>query len=148
VPAGGANLTMAKVIQAQVELRDQGVPNTDLFAVIEAEGLGGLLNDELATSSDYQNIKALVSGEINTLVGFRFNIIETRTEGGLNEAGNIVDSWFYQRPAVGLAVGIDMKTEINWIAERTSWLSNGMLKAGAVVRDEGGLVKVQYDKTA
>jgi len=148
VPAGTTNLTMAKVIQAQVELRDQGVPNTDLFAVIEAEGLGGLLNDELATSSDYQNIKALVSGEINTLVGFRFNIIETRTEGGLTEAANIVDSWFYQRPSVGLAVGIDMKTEINWIAERTSWLSNGMLKAGAVVRDEGGLVKVQYDKTA
>ena len=148
VPAGAANLTMAKVIQAQVELRDQGVPNTDLFAVIEAEGLGGLLNDELATSTDYQNIKALVSGEINTLVGFRFIIIETRVEGGLNLAGNIVDSWFYQRPAVGLAVGIDMKTEINWIAERTSWLSNGMLKAGSVVRDEGGLVKVQYDKTA
>jgi hypothetical protein len=141
-------LTMAKVIQAQVELRDQGVPNTDLFAVIEAEGLGGLLNDELATSTDYQNIKALVSGEINTLVGFRFIIIETRTEGGLTEAANIVDSWFYQRPAVGLAVGIDMKTEINWIAERTSWLSNGMLKAGSVVRDEGGLVKVKYDKTA
>ena len=150
VPAGGANLTMAKVIQAQVELRDQGVPNTDLFAVIEAEGLGGVLNDELATSTDYQNIKALVSGEINTLVGFRFIIIETRVEGGLTEAvvgaNTIVDSWFYQRPAVGLAIGIDMKTEINWIAERTSWLSNGMLKAGSTVRDNGGLVKVQYAK--
>ena len=150
VPAGAANLTMSKVIQAQVELRDQGVPNTDLFAVIEAEGLGGLLNDETATSSDYQNIKALVSGEINTLVGFRFIIIETRVEGGLTEAvvgaNTIVDSWFYQRPAVGLAIGIDMKTEINWIAERTSWLSNGMLKAGSTVRDNGGLVKVQYAK--
>ena len=61
---------------------------------------------------------------------------------------SIVDSWFFQRPAIGLAIGIDMKTEINWIAERTSWLTNGMLKAGSVVRDEGGLVKVQYDKTA
>ena len=40
VPAGGVNLTMAKVIDAQVELRDQGVPNTDLFAVIESGGLG------------------------------------------------------------------------------------------------------------
>ena len=148
VPAGAANLTIAKVIQAQVELRDQGVPNTELFAAIEAEGLGGLLNDEKATSADYQAIKALVSGEVNTLVGFNFIVIETRVEGGLTEAGNIVDSWFYQRPAVGLAVGIDMKTEINWIPERTSWLSNGMLKGGSVVRDEGGLVKVQYDKTA
>lgn len=148
IPQGGTNLTMAKVIDAQVALRDQGVPNTELFAAIESQGLGGLLNDEKATNADYQAIKALVSGEINTLVGFQFVIIETRTEGGLTQAGNIVDSWFFQRPAVGLAIGIDMKTEINWIAERTAWLTNGMLKAGSVVRDEGGLVKVQYDKTA
>ena len=148
VAAGGTNLTIAKVNDAQVELRDQGVPNTELFAVIEAGGLGGLLNDEKATSGDYQAIKALVSGEINTLVGFQFIILETRAEGGLTEAANIVDSWFFQRPAVGLAVGIDMKTEINYVPEKTSWLTNGMLKAGSVVRDEGGLVKVQYDKTA
>ena len=148
VPAGGTNLTIAKVSDAQVELRYQGVPNTELFAVIEAGGLGGLLADEKATSSDYQAIKALVSGEINTLVGFQFIILETRAEGGLTEAANVVDSWFFQRPAVGLAVGIDMKTEINYVPEKTSWLTNGMLKAGSVVRDEGGLVKVQYDKTA
>ena len=148
VPAGGTNLTIAKVNSAQVELRDQGVPNTELFAVIEAGGLGGLLSDEKATSSDYQAVKALVSGEINSLVGFQFIILETRTEGGLTEAANVVDSWFFQRPSVGLAIGIDMKTEINYVPEKTSWLTNGMLKAGSVVRDEGGLVKVQYDKTA
>lgn len=148
VPAGGTNLTIAKVNSAQVELRDQGVPNTELFAVIEAGGLGGLLSDEKATSSDYQAVKALVSGEINSLVGFQFIILETRTEGGLTEAANVVDSWFFQRPSVGLAIGIDMKTEINYVAQKTSWLTNGMLKAGSVVRDEGGLVKVQYDKTA
>ena len=148
VAAGGTNLTIAKVNSAQVELRDQGVPNTELFAVIEAGGLGGLLADEKATSSDYQAVKALVSGEINTLVGFQFIILETRAEGGLTEAANVVDSWFFQRPSVGLAIGIDMKTEINYVPEKTSWLTNGMLKAGSVVRDEGGLVKVQYDKTA
>lgn len=148
VPAGGTNLTIAKVNSAQVELRDQGVPNTELFAVIEAGGLGGLLADEKATSSDYQAVKALVSGEINSLVGFQFIILETRTEGGLTEAANVVDSWFFQRPSVGLAIGIDMKTEINYVAQKTSWLTNGMLKAGSVVRDAGGLVKVQYDKTA
>ncbi len=145
---GSANLTMAKVIDAQVELRDQGVPNSELFAVIEAGGLGGLLSDEKATSGDYQAIKALVSGEINSLCGFQFIVIETRSEGGLTEAANVVDSWFFQRPAIGLAVGIDMKTEINYVPQKTAWLTNGMLKAGACVRDLGGLVKVQYDKTA
>ena len=148
IAAGGANLTMAKVIQAQVALRDQGVPNSELFAVIDAKGLGGLLTDEKATSGDYQAIKALVSGEIDTLAGFKFIVVETRSEGGLTVATDIVDSYFFQRPAVGLAIGIDMKTSIDYIPERTSWLCNGMLKAGAVVRDEGGMVKVQYDRTA
>ena len=148
IAAGGTNLTMAKVIQAQVALRDQGVPNSELFAVIDAKGLGGLLTDEKATSGDYQAIKALVSGEIDTLAGFKFIVVETRSEGGLTVATDIVDSYFFQRPAVGLAIGIDMKTSIDYIPERTSWLCNGMLKAGAVVRDEGGMVKVQYDRTA
>jgi hypothetical protein len=143
-----SNLNMAKIIKAQVSLRDQGVPNTELFAAINALGLGGLLNDEKATSSDYQAVKALVNGDVDTLAGFKFVILESRTEGGLTVATNVVDSYFFQRPAVGLAIGIDMKTEIDWIAERTSWLCNGMLKAGSVVRDEGGLVKVQYTQTA
>ena len=55
---------------------------------------------------------------------------------------------FAVKVAVGLAIGMDMRTDIDWIADRTSWLSNGMMKAGSVVRDEGGLVKVLYDKTA
>ena len=151
VGGAGSNLNMAKIIKAQVSLRDQGVPNSELFAAVNALGLGGLLNDEKATSSDYQAVKALVNGDVDTLAGFRFIILESRVEGGLTvgtAGANIVDSYFFQRPAVGLAIGIDMKTEIDWIAERTSWLCNGMLKAGSVVRDEGGLVKVQYTQTA
>ena len=148
VGGNASNLNMAKVIKAQVELRDQGVPNSELFAAVNALGLGGLLNDEKATSSDYQAIKALVNGDVDTLAGFKFVILESRVEGGLTVAANVVDSYFFQRPAVGLALGIDMKTEIDWVAERTSWLCNGMLKAGSVVRDEGGLVKVQYTQTA
>jgi hypothetical protein len=39
---------------------------------------------------------------------------------------------------------MDMKTSVDWIADRTSWLSNGCLKAGSVVRDASGVVKVEY----
>ena len=81
VGGGGTNLNMAKIIKAQVELRDQGVPNTELYAAVNALGLSGLLNDTTATSVDFQAVKALVSGEINTLVGFEFVILEARTEG-------------------------------------------------------------------
>ena len=142
------NLTVAELVSASVALRDQGVPMSERFAAIESNGLGGLLNDTNATSEDFNSIKALVRGDVQSFVGFTFNVIETRTEGGLTEAANIVDSWFYHRATIGLAIGFDMKTSIDWIADRTAWLTNGILKAGSVVRDTGGLVKVQYDKTA
>ena len=148
VVAGATNLTTAKVIEAQVALRAQGVPNSNLYAAINAQGLGGLLNQEEITSSDYNNVKALVNGDVDTFGGFKFVVVEDRAEGGLTTAGDIVDSYFFSQDAVGLAIGIDIKTDVDWIADRTSWLCNGMLKAGAVSRDGLGIVKVQYDKTA
>ena len=147
VAAGTTNLTTKKVIEAQVALRAQGVPNSNLYAAINAQGLGGLLNQEEITSSDYNNVKALVNGDVDTFGGFKFVVIEDRAEGGLTAAGDIVDSYFFSQDAVGLAIGIDIKTDVDWIADRTSWLCNGMLKAGAVSRDGLGIVKVQYDKT-
>lgn len=142
------NLSVAAIIKAQVALRAQGVPNSNLYAAINAQGLGGLLNEEKISSADYNNVKALVNGEVDTFGGFKFITIEDRAEGGLSQTGDVVDSYFFSQDAVGLAVGIDMKTDIDWIADRTSWLCNGMLKAGAVARDGKGIVKVQYDETA
>lgn len=142
------NLGVSELISAKVALKDQGVGDADLFFAANALGLGGLLNDTSLTSEDFATVKALVNGTVNSFMGFTFNFIETRTEGGLTVAANIVDSWAYHRAAVGVAQGFENKTSIDWIPDRTAWLSNGMLKAGSVVRDTGGLVKVQYDETA
>jgi hypothetical protein len=140
------NLNIEKIVAAQVALRSKGVPNSNLYAAIEAKGLGGMLNEEKISSVDYNNVKALVNGDVDTFGGFKFVIIEDRAEGGLTEAANVVDSYFFSQDAVGLAIGIDIKTDVDWIADRTSWLCNGMLKAGAVSRDGLGIVKVQYNK--
>jgi hypothetical protein len=142
------NLNIEKIVAAQVALRSKGVPNSNLYAAIEAKGLGGMLNEEKISSVDYNNVKALVNGDVDTFGGFKFVIIEDRAEGGLTEAANVVDSYFFSQDAVGLAIGIDIKTDVDWIADRTSWLCNGMLKAGAVSRDGLGIVKVQYNKAA
>ena len=48
--------------------------------------------------------------------------------------------------ATGYAYGIDPRTEVNYIPTKVSWLANGMLKAGSVVRNGNGLVKVQCDE--
>jgi hypothetical protein len=148
IDLGAANLTMAGIINAKANLVGQGVGNGGLCGVIESGGLKGLLNDEKATSSDYMAVQALIRGDVNTLVGFNMVVLEDRTEGGLTEAASKPDAWFFDKQGIGLAVGIDMKVEVSYQELYTSWLTNGIFKAGAVVIDTAGQQKVQYTKTA
>ncbi len=135
------------LIDAKVQLVKNGVGDGELFTVINGTGLAGLLGDEKISSADYQNVKALVNGEVNTFAGFNVIVLEDRAEGGLTIASDVVSGYAFSRDAIGLAVGIDMKTSIDYVPQKTSYLCNGMLKAGAVVRDVAGLVEVKYDAT-
>lgn len=141
---GGANtgLNIPKLLAAQKILDDRGVPGSDRFFVMSATGKQQLLTTTEATSSDYNTVKALVTGQIDTFIGFRFIMIETRTEGGLALAANVRTNFAYHKDAVGLAVGIDMRTEVNYVPEKVSHLATGILKAGAVARDTDGIVEV------
>jgi len=148
IVAGAAGLTVSKLRSASEIMNDRAVDSADRTIMHNAAGLRQLLEDPEVTSSDFATIKALMNGELNSYMGFKFELIETRVEGGLPQTGDIVDAFVYQKMAVGYAVGLDMKTTIDWVAQKTSWLANGMLKSGAVLREAAGVVKVQYDETA
>jgi len=143
---GGTNSGMntAKLRRAKKLLDDQGVESgkgTRSF-VISAEGLEQLLGTTEATSSDFAMVKSLVDGEISYWLGFDFTMIETRSEGGLPKVSTARTSYAYAKSAIGLAVGIDFRTEVNYIPHKTSWLANGLFSAGSVAIDALGIVEV------
>ena len=43
---------------------------------------------------------------------------------------------------IGLAVGINMRTEVNYVPVKTSWLANGIFSAGSVAIDADGIVEL------
>ena len=141
---GSAGMTLAKVVEASKHLNDKGVPSEDRHFAVSAAGLEDLLNISTVTSSDYNSVKALMSGELDTWMGFKWHIIESRSEGGLPYASSTWEGFAWHKSAIGLAVGIDIKTEVNYIAQKTSWLCNGAMKAGSVSRDGDGSVSVSY----
>jgi len=135
------DLNVAKLRAGAKFLNDLGVPTMDRHILVSAAGLDAMLGQTEATSSDYNTVKALVQGEIDTFVGFKFHIIETRDEGGLPiDGSNDRTTVSYHKTALGLAVGLGPKTEVNYVPTKTSWLCNGILKAGAVARDAQGVV--------
>lgn len=136
--SGAAGLTVAKLRSASAALNDRGVDQGERFIAHTAADLENLLGETEVTSSDFNTVKALVQGDLNSFMGFQFKLIETRAEGGLPADTNYV----WHKSSTGYAVGIDMKTTIDWVAHKTSWLANGMLKSGAVAREAAGIVKI------
>lgn len=144
-----SDLNVSKVRRAARLLDDQGVPGDNRSFVGSMKGKEAMLGETEVTSSDYAAVKALVDGQVNSFVGFNFIWIETRSEGGLPVDGSLDrTNYAYHNSALGLAVGIDFRTEVNYIPEKTSWLANGLFSAGAVTIDALGLVEVTSRESA
>lgn len=73
IAAGGNGLTLAKLIEAK-EILDSGDvdPSIPRYIAVSPKQVSDLLNNTTVTSSDYNTVKALAMGEINSFVGFNF----------------------------------------------------------------------------
>jgi hypothetical protein len=142
------NMNVAKLREAKRLLDKGNVPPDGRHIIIHANGLSNLLSETSVTSSDFNSVKALVQGDINTFLGFQFHVLGDRSEGGLAIDGSLDRTCFaFHKDAVGYGEGIAMRTEINYIAEKTSWLVNEVFSAGAVAIDDEGIVKITCRET-
>lgn len=142
---GGAdtNLNVAKLREAKKLLDKGNVPPQDRHMVIHANSLASLLSETAVTSTDFNTVKALVSGEVDTFLGFKFHVLGDRTEGGLAVDGSLDRTlWAFHKSAMGYAEGIGPKTEINYVPEKTSFLVNAMFSATSVAIDAEGIVQL------
>lgn len=145
VGGAGTGLSVAKLRATKKffnlrEVRD----DLKINILIDAEGLDDLLAETEVTSTDYNAVKALVQGDVNTFLGMNFITMGNREEGGLAKAGAVQDAYAWVENSVGCAIGIDLETDVDWVPTKSSWLSNANLKMGATIIDNEGVVKLQY----
>lgn len=136
------NMNVAKLRQAKGLLDKNNVPPTDRHIVIHSNGLQSLLSETAVTSSDFNTVKALVAGELDTFLGFQFHVLGDRTEGGLAISSSDRTCFAFHKDAIGYGEGIAPKTEINYIPEKTSFLVASMFSAGATTIDAEGIVSI------
>lgn len=146
ISTGGTSTGMntAKFRAAKYELDNKGVPRgrNDRTFVMSSKALQQMLGDTDADTFDKNAIKALVDGELSVWLGFNVIDMEDRDEGGLPTTSSVRTNYAYHRAAVGHAIGIDFRTEVNYIPQKTSWLANGLFTAGAVPIDASGIVEI------
>ena len=110
------SLSISKLIQAkEILLGNEVGTDEELFCVVNAQMLGSLLGQTEIQSADYNSVKALVRGEVDTFLGFKFIHSE---RGGLstNTEGDTVATdqacWCWAKSGVQLGIGQDVKASI------------------------------------
>lgn len=140
---GGAasNMNIDKLRAAAKAMNEKNVPSEGRHLLMHASQLDALLGETETTSSDFASVKALVRGEIDTFMGFKFITIGDRDEGGLPKPSTRT-CFAWHMDAVGYAESMAQKTEVNYIPEKTSFLVSSMFSAGAVSIDDEGIVAI------
>jgi N4-gp56 family major capsid protein len=140
---GGAasNMNIEKIRATAKVMNTNNVPTGDRYLLIHASQLDAMLGETEITSQDYAAVKALVRGEINTFMGFTIKTIGDRDEGGLPKPSTRT-CFAWHKDAMGYAESMAQKSEVNYIAEKTSYLVSSMFSAGSIAIDDEGIVKI------
>jgi hypothetical protein len=149
IGAGTGALTVKLLTQLKAYFDKRNVPLQDRHILTSAIQLQQLLNDDKANSIERATIKSLVNGELDYFVGFHFKTIGDYEEGGLPVPGtNMSLAIAYQKKAVGLAVGQDRISSVEWVPLKRGWLVGCDYTAGGVAIDKDGIAAVKTLDTA
>lgn len=130
-----------KLLEIKTLMDSGDVPEEERIIAIQAADLKNLLKETKVTSTDYASVKALVNGQIDTFMGFKFIRVSDRvwTAAGYNANEAIA----FQKSGIKLAIGQDMVSHIdvrNDLCYSTQVYSEMTL--GATRMEEAKVVKV------
>jgi hypothetical protein len=130
-------LTLAQLAEVKSTLDNNDVDEEDRFFIISPATLSSMLQVSTMTSADYASVKALVRGEIDTFMGFKF-ITSTLVTSVCGATYSGV-AWQKNGVCLGMAsspmVKTDIRTDLSY-----SWQIYYELNLGAVRLEEKKVV--------
>lgn len=136
-----SDIVLEKMIEAQRILMTNNVNmREERFFVMDSTALHNMLNETKVQSADYNTIRSLVSGKLETFLGFKIIVTEelnSSSEGFKNCLA-------YTKSAIGLAVGQDIKVRMSERPDLSySHQIFAEMSAGAVRVEEEKLVVIE-----
>jgi hypothetical protein len=168
INSGGTGMSLAKLVAAKKTLE---LGNVDLldpmnrpYFVWTPTQAHELLSNTTVSSSDYNSIKTLVSGQINTFYGFEFitsnqvpyttesaaqtaNLVWDATDAPVDADNDIRACFAYVKSAVRFVTNPEIKVDVSLRKDkRNNWYSYACARFGAVRMEEDKVVVVGCDE--
>jgi hypothetical protein len=115
IAAGGTGLTIAKLRTAKQTFDLASVdPSIPRHIVVGPEQITNLLGTTEVTSSDFNTVKALANGEVNSFLGFNFTV-----SNRLAKSGNDRTCIAFAQDGITLGIGKDVSARIDERADKS-----------------------------
>ena len=144
IAVGAAGLTLAKLLQAKEILDSNDVdPSIPRYIAVSPKQITNLLDDPEVTSADYNTVRALVKGELDTYVGFKF---VTTNRLGLDGSGDR-RCFAWAMDGIKLAVGKEPAARIDERADKSyATQVYYCMSVGATRMEEAKVVEILCDE--
>lgn len=130
-------LTIAKILEGLTYLNTNEVDPEDRILLIGAKQLSDALAISQLTSADYAALRTIQQANVGSAFGFNW-VVSNR----LPLAVAARTCFAFNKQSVGLAIGQDLKSELNYIPEKVSWLATSSVSLGAVIIENAGITKI------
>jgi hypothetical protein len=155
VSEGGTGFTYAKFLEARRRLVGNGVlqRGVEVYCCLSPIAEEQFLKEVQVVSGDYTMGRFIDNGGLDgaEYMKTKFIVVPdmntgSGATGGLPITGDTRTCFMWAKPALGWAMGIDLRTTVDWIAMKRSWLISADFKGAAVVIDDNGVVPVEVDE--
>ena len=135
-------LTVAKILAAKKNLDNNDIdPSRKRYLACGPQQIADLLAVTEVTSSDFNTVKALAQGEINSYLGFEFIMSNRLPFDATNTDDRLV--FAYTEDAIKLAIGKDVKANISERADKSySTQVYYCMSLGAVRMEEKAIFQI------
>ncbi len=142
VAAGAVGMTVGKLLAAKQLLDEAEAPKEDRFFVHTSEDLIDLLGTVEVTSADYNTVRALVKGDVDTFLGFKF----IQTELIYLENASTTAAWFsyaFCKGAIGFGTIEEITVRLTERADKNyAWQPYVSMDMGAVRVEDNMVVEI------
>ncbi len=139
---GSVGMTISKLLQAKQLLDEAEAPADNRYFVCPSESIIDLLGTTEVTSADYNTVRALASGQIDSFLGFKF----IQTELVYSENSSTTTTWYcyaYCKGAIGYGNIEDITVRLTERADKNyAWQPYVSMDLGATRIEEEMVVEV------
>jgi hypothetical protein len=144
IAVGASGLSLAKLLEAKEILDSNSVdPSIPRYIAVSPKQITNLLDDPEVTSADYNTVRALVKGELDTYVGFKFITTNRLPVDGSNDRR--VFAWAMD--GIKLAIGKEPTARIDERADKSyATQVYYCMSVGATRMEEAKVVEIICDE--